>query len=180
MINFSKCSSNPASSYSILFQSEICQKDYGNKMCWRSSYSSWSCDFSIPTKREFRASSAPLIPNPFPELCNPTHSPVLTGSFSGRDPPSNSSTHVSMHSLICYTNDRQLPVALWILSSYNRWQTPWQATLRGKTSVHVHKHITGQSVHRLNKNTQHKHILWHLKKVHDLKQTKHCMHLHAS
>ncbi|XP_016327405.1 growth factor receptor-bound protein 7 [Sinocyclocheilus anshuiensis] len=49
---------------------------------------------SIPTKREFRASSAPLIPNPFPELCSPTHSPVLTGSFSGRDPPSNSSTHV--------------------------------------------------------------------------------------
>uniref|UniRef100_A0A673M137 Growth factor receptor-bound protein 7-like n=1 Tax=Sinocyclocheilus rhinocerous TaxID=307959 RepID=A0A673M137_9TELE len=39
--------------------------------------SSLSCDFSIPTKREFRASSAPLIPNPFPELCSPTHSPVL-------------------------------------------------------------------------------------------------------
>ncbi|XP_052398092.1 growth factor receptor-bound protein 7-like [Carassius gibelio] len=50
--------------------------------------------YSIPTKTEFRASSAPLIPNPFPELCSPTHSPVLTGSFSGRDPPSNSSTHV--------------------------------------------------------------------------------------
>ncbi|XP_073686717.1 growth factor receptor-bound protein 10-like [Garra rufa] len=49
---------------------------------------------SIATKREFRASSAPLIPNPFPELCSPTHSPVLTGSLGGRDPPSNSSTHV--------------------------------------------------------------------------------------
>ncbi|XP_043082244.1 growth factor receptor-bound protein 10 isoform X2 [Puntigrus tetrazona] len=49
---------------------------------------------SIPTKREFRASSAPLIPNPFPELCSPTHSPVLTGSLGGRDLPSNSSTHV--------------------------------------------------------------------------------------
>ncbi|RXN02621.1 growth factor receptor-bound 7-like protein [Labeo rohita] len=49
---------------------------------------------SITTKREFRASSAPLIPNPFPELCSPTHSPVLTGSLNGRDPPSNSSTHV--------------------------------------------------------------------------------------
>ncbi|XP_073686718.1 growth factor receptor-bound protein 7-like [Garra rufa] len=49
---------------------------------------------SIQTKREFRASSAPLIPNPFPELCSPTHSPVLTGSLGGRDPPSNSSTHV--------------------------------------------------------------------------------------
>uniref|UniRef100_A0A673M5W5 Growth factor receptor-bound protein 7-like n=1 Tax=Sinocyclocheilus rhinocerous TaxID=307959 RepID=A0A673M5W5_9TELE len=50
--------------------------------------------FFIPTKREFRASSAPLIPNPFPELCSPTHSPVPTGSLGGRDPPSNSSTHV--------------------------------------------------------------------------------------
>lgn len=50
--------------------------------------------YSIPVKREFRASSAPLIPNPFPELCSLTHSPVLTGSLGGRDPPSNSSTHV--------------------------------------------------------------------------------------
>ncbi|XP_016314181.1 growth factor receptor-bound protein 7-like [Sinocyclocheilus anshuiensis] len=49
---------------------------------------------SIPTKREFRASSAPQIPNPFPELCSPTHSPVPTGSLGRRDPPSNSSTHV--------------------------------------------------------------------------------------
>lgn len=34
---------------------------------------------SFPSKEEFRASSAPLIPNPFPELCSPKHSPVLSG-----------------------------------------------------------------------------------------------------
>lgn len=49
---------------------------------------------SVSSKGEFRASSAPLIPNPFPELCSPTQSPVLTGSLGVRDPPSDSSTHV--------------------------------------------------------------------------------------
>ncbi|XP_051969818.1 growth factor receptor-bound protein 7-like isoform X1 [Xyrauchen texanus] len=49
---------------------------------------------SFRPKGEFRACSAPLIPNPFPELCSPTHSPVLTGSLGRSDPPSGSSTHV--------------------------------------------------------------------------------------
>uniref|UniRef100_A0A673M135 Growth factor receptor-bound protein 7-like n=1 Tax=Sinocyclocheilus rhinocerous TaxID=307959 RepID=A0A673M135_9TELE len=91
-----KCSSNPASRLFLLnipFQSESLRKQ---NVLTCSSSSSLSCDFSIPTKREFRASSAPLIPNPFPELCSPTHSPVPTGSLGGRDPPSNSSTHVSV------------------------------------------------------------------------------------
>ncbi|XP_039541136.1 growth factor receptor-bound protein 7 [Pimephales promelas] len=42
-------------------------------------------DSSFPPKEEFRASSAPLIPNPFPELCSPKHSPVLTGSLGSKD-----------------------------------------------------------------------------------------------
>ncbi|KAK7118697.1 hypothetical protein R3I94_022256 [Phoxinus phoxinus] len=44
---------------------------------------------SFPSKEEFRASSAPLIPNPFPELCSPKHSPVLSGSLGSK-----SLTHV--------------------------------------------------------------------------------------
>ncbi|XP_057178531.1 growth factor receptor-bound protein 7 isoform X2 [Triplophysa rosa] len=40
------------------------------------------------------ASSAPLIPNPFPELCSPTHSPVLNTSLGSREKASDSSTHV--------------------------------------------------------------------------------------
>ncbi|XP_067290430.1 growth factor receptor-bound protein 7 [Pseudorasbora parva] len=44
---------------------------------------------SVSSNGAFRASSAPLIPNPFPELCSPTHSPVLTGSLG-----SDSCTHV--------------------------------------------------------------------------------------
>ncbi|XP_067233957.1 growth factor receptor-bound protein 7 isoform X5 [Chanodichthys erythropterus] len=50
---------------------------------------------SGPSKREFRASSAPLIPNPFPELCNPAHSPVLPGSLGERDPLSDNRKHMN-------------------------------------------------------------------------------------
>nr|XP_055038851.1 growth factor receptor-bound protein 7 isoform X1 [Misgurnus anguillicaudatus] len=46
------------------------------------------------SRGDFRAFSAPVIPNPFPELCCPTHSPVLNASLSSRDEPTESSSHV--------------------------------------------------------------------------------------
>ncbi|KAK3551500.1 hypothetical protein QTP70_017374 [Hemibagrus guttatus] len=38
---------------------------------------------SHSSKGEFRPSSMPSIPNPFPELCSPSHSPVRVGSLVG-------------------------------------------------------------------------------------------------
>ncbi|KAI1896505.1 hypothetical protein AGOR_G00095470 [Albula goreensis] len=43
---------------------------------------------------ETQATSLPSIPNPFPELCSPAHSPVLIGSPLGQGLPPSGGTHV--------------------------------------------------------------------------------------
>lgn len=53
----------------------------------------YSCDISRVRSKEPFSSSVPSIPNPFPELCSPSKSPVLTGSL----PPSSSDKHVSFN-----------------------------------------------------------------------------------
>ncbi|XP_035260089.1 growth factor receptor-bound protein 7 isoform X2 [Anguilla rostrata] len=45
-------------------------------------------------REETQATSLPSIPNPFPELCSPAHSPVLVGSPLGQSRPPSSGTHV--------------------------------------------------------------------------------------
>ncbi|KAM9488306.1 growth factor receptor-bound protein 7 [Clarias gariepinus] len=49
---------------------------------------------SYSYKREFRPSSMPSIPNPFPELCSPSHSPVRVGSLVGSINATDEDTHV--------------------------------------------------------------------------------------
>ncbi|XP_026781795.3 growth factor receptor-bound protein 10 [Pangasianodon hypophthalmus] len=49
---------------------------------------------SYSSKGEFRPSSMPSIPNPFPELCSPSHSPVRVGSLAGSSTPTEEDTHV--------------------------------------------------------------------------------------
>uniref|UniRef100_A0A4W4DR28 Growth factor receptor bound protein 7 n=1 Tax=Electrophorus electricus TaxID=8005 RepID=A0A4W4DR28_ELEEL len=46
------------------------------------------------SKGEFRPSSMPSIPNPFPELCSPSHSSVRAGSLVGDHIPSDEDMHV--------------------------------------------------------------------------------------
>ncbi|KAI4887451.1 hypothetical protein NFI96_017431 [Prochilodus magdalenae] len=49
---------------------------------------------SLNSKGELRPSSMPSIPNPFPELCSPSHSPVRIGSLVGNATPSDEDSHV--------------------------------------------------------------------------------------
>ncbi|KAL7886847.1 hypothetical protein AOLI_G00045680 [Acnodon oligacanthus] len=49
---------------------------------------------SLNSKGELRPSSMPSIPNPFPELCSPSHSPVRIGSLVGNATTSEEDTHV--------------------------------------------------------------------------------------
>ncbi|XP_031416734.1 growth factor receptor-bound protein 7 isoform X1 [Clupea harengus] len=51
---------------------------------------------SIPlrSRNETKATQAPSIPNPFPELCSPSNSPVLIGSLAGKSIPSEKDSHV--------------------------------------------------------------------------------------
>lgn len=51
---------------------------------------------------QFRPSSMPSIPNPFPELCSPSHSPVRVGSLAGSVMPTDEDTHVSATSAFYY------------------------------------------------------------------------------
>ncbi|XP_075767699.1 growth factor receptor-bound protein 7 isoform X3 [Pelodiscus sinensis] len=46
------------------------------------------------TEEEPRASSLPSIPNPFPELCSPSKSPVLSSPSAGQGPQRESGSHV--------------------------------------------------------------------------------------
>lgn len=46
-----------------------------------------------PAEEEPRASSLPCIPNPFPELCSPSNSPILSSLPQG--PPREGTCHVS-------------------------------------------------------------------------------------
>ncbi|XP_076827092.1 growth factor receptor-bound protein 7 isoform X2 [Brachyhypopomus gauderio] len=46
------------------------------------------------TKGELRPSSVPSIPNPFPELCSPSNSPVRIGSLVGKHTVSDEDMHV--------------------------------------------------------------------------------------
>ncbi|NWQ82889.1 GRB7 protein, partial [Columbina picui] len=43
---------------------------------------------------EPRASSLPAIPNPFPELCSPSNSPILSSPALGQGPPREGASHV--------------------------------------------------------------------------------------
>nr|XP_025973625.1 growth factor receptor-bound protein 7 [Dromaius novaehollandiae] len=45
---------------------------------------------------EPRASSLPCIPNPFPELCSPSNSPILSSPPAGQGPPRDGASHVSL------------------------------------------------------------------------------------
>ncbi|XP_029428610.1 growth factor receptor-bound protein 7 isoform X2 [Rhinatrema bivittatum] len=45
-------------------------------------------------EEESRASSVPAIPNPFPELCSPSKSPILSNASLGRSPQRESGPHV--------------------------------------------------------------------------------------
>ncbi|NWX94663.1 GRB7 protein, partial [Nothoprocta pentlandii] len=47
-----------------------------------------------PAPDEPRASSLPSIPNPFPELCSPSNSPILSSPGVGQGPPRDGATHV--------------------------------------------------------------------------------------
>ncbi|XP_041938668.1 growth factor receptor-bound protein 7 [Alosa sapidissima] len=51
---------------------------------------------SIPlrSRKETKATQAPSIPNPFPELCSPSNSPVLISSLVGKSAPSEKDCHV--------------------------------------------------------------------------------------
>lgn len=46
-------------------------------------------------EEEPRASSLPSIPNPFPELCSPSNSPILSSPALGQGPPREGTSHVS-------------------------------------------------------------------------------------
>ncbi|KAK4808746.1 hypothetical protein QYF61_023214 [Mycteria americana] len=46
-------------------------------------------------EEEPRASSLPSIPNPFPELCSPSNSPILSSPALGQGPPREGASHVS-------------------------------------------------------------------------------------
>jgi len=46
-------------------------------------------------EQEPRASSLPSIPNPFPELCSPSNSPILSSPPVGQGPPREGASHVS-------------------------------------------------------------------------------------
>lgn len=48
-----------------------------------------------PPEEEPRASSLPSIPNPFPELCSPSNSPILSSPALGQGPPREGVSHVS-------------------------------------------------------------------------------------
>ncbi|NXN25104.1 GRB7 protein, partial [Nycticryphes semicollaris] len=45
-------------------------------------------------EEEPRASSLPSIPNPFPELCSPSNSPILSSPTLGQGPPREGTSHV--------------------------------------------------------------------------------------
>ncbi|NXP49266.1 GRB7 protein, partial [Heliornis fulica] len=45
-------------------------------------------------EEEPRASSLPSIPNPFPELCSPSNSPILSSPALGQGPPREGTSHV--------------------------------------------------------------------------------------
>ncbi|NXD44108.1 GRB7 protein, partial [Copsychus sechellarum] len=45
-------------------------------------------------QEEPRASSLPSIPNPFPELCSPSNSPILSSPALGQAPPREGTSHV--------------------------------------------------------------------------------------
>ncbi|NWT48810.1 GRB7 protein, partial [Chroicocephalus maculipennis] len=45
-------------------------------------------------EEEPRASSLPSIPNPFPELCSPSNSPILSSPTLGQGPPREGASHV--------------------------------------------------------------------------------------
>ncbi|NXD72073.1 GRB10 protein, partial [Eolophus roseicapillus] len=47
-----------------------------------------------PPEEESRASSLPSIPNPFPELCSPSNSPILSSTALGQGPLREGATHV--------------------------------------------------------------------------------------
>ncbi|XP_069642241.1 growth factor receptor-bound protein 7 isoform X1 [Haliaeetus albicilla] len=47
-----------------------------------------------PPEEEPRASSLPSIPNPFPELCSPSNSPILSSPALGQGPPREGISHV--------------------------------------------------------------------------------------
>ncbi|XP_057242654.1 growth factor receptor-bound protein 7 [Malurus melanocephalus] len=47
-----------------------------------------------PPQDEPRASSLPSIPNPFPELCSPSNSPILSSPALGQGPPREGTSHV--------------------------------------------------------------------------------------
>ncbi|NXT31515.1 GRB7 protein, partial [Pelecanoides urinatrix] len=47
-----------------------------------------------PPEEEPRASSLPSIPNPFPELCSPSNSPILSSPALGQGPPREGASHV--------------------------------------------------------------------------------------
>lgn len=54
------------------------------------------CARSRPVPQEEpRASSLPAIPNPFPELCSPSNSPILSSPALGQGPPREGASHVS-------------------------------------------------------------------------------------
>ncbi|XP_075578832.1 growth factor receptor-bound protein 7 [Pelecanus crispus] len=48
----------------------------------------------LPEEEEPRASSLPSIPNPFPELCSPSNSPILSSPTLGQGPPREGTSHV--------------------------------------------------------------------------------------
>ncbi|NXE30733.1 GRB7 protein, partial [Ardeotis kori] len=47
-----------------------------------------------PPEEEPRAASLPSIPNPFPELCSPSNSPILSSPAAGQGPPREGTLHV--------------------------------------------------------------------------------------
>lgn len=117
--------------------------------------------FSIRSRGDFRASSAPLIPNPFPELCSPTHSPVLNTSLGSREEASDSSTHVRptgwfivWTSINLWQTDREPPAAVSVLNSHNRWQV-YDMPACGEKQDDVFAHTCTWEVHsRVSKTTR--------------------------
>uniref|UniRef100_A0A8C6ZI99 Growth factor receptor bound protein 7 n=1 Tax=Nothoprocta perdicaria TaxID=30464 RepID=A0A8C6ZI99_NOTPE len=61
---------------------------------WRGGSHTLCARSRTPAPDEPRASSLPSIPNPFPELCSPSNSPILSSPGVGQGPPRDGATHV--------------------------------------------------------------------------------------
>lgn len=99
-------------SYRLLFTSLLDFFSFFTNQLLNQNQSTWWCAtnavsnthtfVSYSSKAEFRPSSMPSIPNPFPELCSPSHSPVRVGSLAGSTMPTDEDTHVRIRMPFCF------------------------------------------------------------------------------